>query len=280
MVVSSQNPECFHLSILAHPAEQHFQTLKDRIDVDTEQRGSSRCCCGDHGRAHDPDPGLRWWWEAHRSLLQCHGGWRGSGNKTTGGLAGFFGAGGAGYSHTDLAGILLTGMKPLSPYLNVDPHYLVQDTDEFIVPTGANKTRGRFELAFFTIGGCCMTGAAFGAVNGLRLGLKETQSMAWSKRRNAQILIMVTRQGALWANTLGSLALLYSAFVVIIEKTRDAEEDLNTVAAGTMTGMLYKCTGGLRGIAHGGLAGLTLTSLCALYNNWEHMKGSLLQQSL
>lgn len=33
-----------------------------------------------------------------------------------------------------------------------------QDTDEFILPTGANKTRGRFELAFFTIGGSCMTG--------------------------------------------------------------------------------------------------------------------------
>ncbi|XP_076980740.1 mitochondrial import inner membrane translocase subunit Tim23 isoform X2 [Tamandua tetradactyla] len=155
-----------------------------------------------------------------------------------------------------------------------------RDTDEFILPTGANKTRGRFELAFFTIGGCCMTGAAFGAMNGLRLGLKETQTMAWSKPRNVQILNMVTRQGALWANTLGSLALLYSAFGVIIEKTRGAEDDLNTVAAGTMTGMLYKCTGGLRGIARGGLAGLTLTSLYALYNNWEHMKGSLLQQSL
>lgn len=125
-----------------------------------------------------------------------------------------------------------------------------------------------------------MTGAAFGAVNGLRLGLKETQSMPWSKPRNVQILNMVTRQGALWANTLGSLALLYSAFGVIIEKTRGAEDDLNTVAAGTMTGMLYKCTGGLRGIARGGLAGLTLTSVYALYNNWEHMKGSLLQQSL
>ncbi|XP_054098809.1 mitochondrial import inner membrane translocase subunit Tim23B isoform X1 [Callithrix jacchus] len=180
----------------------------------------------------------------------------GSGNKTTGGLAGFFGAGGAGYSHADLAGVPLTGMNPLSPYLNVDPRYLVQDTDEFILPTGANKTRGRFELAFFTIGGCCMTGAAFGAMNGLRLGLKETQNMAWSKPRNVQILNMVTRQGALWANTLGSLALLYSAFGVIIEKTRGAEDDLNTVAAGTMTGMLYKCTG--TAFRHGVQAGLEL----------------------
>lgn len=34
----------------------------------------------------------------------------------------------------------------------------LQDADEFILPTGANKTRGRFELAFFTIGSCCMTG--------------------------------------------------------------------------------------------------------------------------
>ncbi|NXC89674.1 TIM23 translocase, partial [Cercotrichas coryphoeus] len=130
-----------------------------------------------------------------------------------------------------------------------------QDTDEFILPTGANKTRGRFELAFFTIGGCCMTGR-------------------WL------ILNMVTRQGALWANTLGSLALLYSAFGVIIEKTRGAEDDLNTVAAGTLTGMLYKSTGGVRGIARGGIAGLTLTGLYALYNNWEHMKGSLARQSL
>ena len=38
-------------------------------------------------------------------------------------------------------------------------------------------------------------------------------------------------------------ALLYSAFGVVIEKARGAEDDLNTVAAGTMTGMLYKSAG-------------------------------------
>lgn len=31
-----------------------------------------------------------------------------------------------------------------------------------------------------------LPGAAFGAMNGLRLGLKETQNMAWSKPRNVQ----------------------------------------------------------------------------------------------
>ncbi|XP_060710321.1 mitochondrial import inner membrane translocase subunit Tim23 isoform X2 [Hemiscyllium ocellatum] len=204
---------------------------------------------------------------------------------TGGGLRAGFGLFGAGssvpdYSQPDLSRVPLTGMSPLSPYLNLDPRYLIQDTEEFILPTGANKTRGRFELAFFTIGGCCMTGAAIGAVNGLRLGLKETRDMTWSKPRNVQILNMVTRQGALWANTLGSLALLYSTFGVVIEKVRGAEDDLNTVAAGSLTGLLYKSTAGLRGAARGGFAGFVLTGLYAVYNNWDHLKGVSVWHSL
>ncbi|KAL6487468.1 hypothetical protein MHYP_G00040940 [Metynnis hypsauchen] len=191
-----------------------------------------------------------------------------------GGFGGLFRSTGPGYSNSELAGVPLTGMSPLSPYLNVDPRYLTQDADEFILPTGANKTRGRFELAFFTIGSCCMTGALFGAINGLRMGLSETKNMAWSKPRNVQVLNLVTRQGATWANTLGSLALLYSVFGVVVEKARGAEDDLNTVAAGTMTGMLYKSPGGVRGAVRGGVVGLVLSGLYALYNNWDHLKGS------
>lgn len=191
-----------------------------------------------------------------------------------GGLGSLFGGGAPEYSNAELAGVPLTGMSPLSPYLNVDPRYLIQDTEEFILPTGANKTRGRFELAFFTIGGSCMTGAALGAVNGFRMGLKETRNMSWSKPRNVQILNMVTRQGASWANSLGSVALLYSAFGVAIEKARGAEDDLNTVAAGTLTGMLFKSAGGLKGVARGGLAGLALSGAYALYNNWDRLSGS------
>ncbi|XP_072533775.1 mitochondrial import inner membrane translocase subunit Tim23 [Salminus brasiliensis] len=196
------------------------------------------------------------------------------GSRSGGGFGNLFRSTGPNYSNTELAGVPLSGMSPLSPYLNVDPRYLVQDADEFILPTGANKTRGRFELAFFTIGSCCMTGALFGAINGLRMGVSETKNMAWSKPRNVQVLNLVTRQGATWANTLGSLALLYSVFGVIIEKARGAEDDLNTVAAGTMTGVLYKSPGGVRGAARGGMVGLVLSGLYALYNNWNHLKGS------
>ncbi|XP_066534937.1 mitochondrial import inner membrane translocase subunit Tim23 [Hoplias malabaricus] len=199
------------------------------------------------------------------------------GSRAGGGIGSLFRSTGPGYSNSELAGVPLTGMSPLSPYLNVDPRYLTQDADEFILPTGANKTRGRFELAFFTIGSCCMTGALFGAVNGLRMGISETKNMGWSKPRNVQVLNLVTRQGATWANTLGSLALLYSVFGVVIEKARGAEDDLNTVVAGTMTGVLYKSPGGLRGAARGGMVGLALSGLYALYNNWNHLKGSTIR---
>ncbi|XP_026866196.2 mitochondrial import inner membrane translocase subunit Tim23 [Electrophorus electricus] len=195
-------------------------------------------------------------------------------SSSKGGFGSLFGAGAPEYSNTTLAGVPLTGMSPLSPYLSVDPRYLVQDTDEFILPTGANKTRGRFELAFFTIGGCCITGAAFGTLNGLRIGMKETRDMAWSKPRNVQILNVVTRQGASWANRLGSVALLYSVFGVVIEKARGAEDDINTIAAGTLTGMMFKSAGGLKGIARGGLVGLAMSGLYALYNNWDYLKGT------
>ncbi|KFQ95460.1 Putative mitochondrial import inner membrane translocase subunit Tim23B, partial [Nipponia nippon] len=91
------------------------------------------------------------------------------------------------------------------PYLNLDPRYPEQDADEFTFPMGANKTWGRLQLAFFTIGGCYKTGTAFGALGGLQLGLKETQSMVWSKPRNAKYM---TKQGMLQGNTQGSLGLL------------------------------------------------------------------------
>ena len=54
--------------------------------------------------------------------------------------------------------VIYTFYFPRVSDLKVYFFFFLQDTDEFILPTGANKTRGRFELAFFTIGGCCMTG--------------------------------------------------------------------------------------------------------------------------
>lgn len=65
-------------------------------------------------------------------------------------------------------------LAPLSPYLNFEPSYLQTTQPEFIFPEGARHQRGRFELAFTTIGGCCVIGAAAGGMMGFMQGMKDT----------------------------------------------------------------------------------------------------------
>lgn len=51
------------------------------------------------------------------------------------------------------------------------------------------------------------------------------------------------KKGSATANTLGSIAVIYSAFGVILSWTRGTDDDLNTIIAATATGCLYKSTG-------------------------------------
>lgn len=51
------------------------------------------------------------------------------------------------------------------------------------------------------------------------------------------------KQGSATANTLGSIAVIYSAFGVILSWTRGTDDDLNTIVAATATGCLYKSSG-------------------------------------
>lgn len=51
------------------------------------------------------------------------------------------------------------------------------------------------------------------------------------------------KQGSAQANTLGTIAVMYSAFGVILTWLRGTDDDVNTLASATATGMLYKSTG-------------------------------------
>ncbi|KAG5675749.1 hypothetical protein PVAND_005627 [Polypedilum vanderplanki] len=154
-----------------------------------------------------------------------------------------------------------------SPYLNYDQRYMRQAQPEFIFPEGASKQRGRFELAFSQIGSSVMVGAAVGGVGGLYNGVKATAlAQQTGKLRRTQILNHVMKQGAGTANTLGTIAVLYSAFGVLLSWARGEDDEINTIAAGTATGLMYKSTAGLRRCAIGGGIGLALSSAWVLYN--------------
>lgn len=55
----------------------------------------------------------------------------------------------------------------------------------------------------------------------------------------------VMKQGSGTANTLGTLAVLYSACGVLLQYVRDQDDNINTIIAGSATGLLYKSTGDL-----------------------------------
>lgn len=72
------------------------------------------------------------------------------------------------------------------------------------------------------------------------------------------------KQGARSANTLGVVAVMYSAFGVGLSWLRDTEDEINTIAAATTTGLLFKSTSGLKGCLKGGAVGLALAvAYCA-----------------
>lgn len=51
------------------------------------------------------------------------------------------------------------------------------------------------------------------------------------------------KQGSATANTLGTLAVMYSGFGVLLQYVRGEDDEVNTVVAGTATGLLYKSSG-------------------------------------
>ena len=51
------------------------------------------------------------------------------------------------------------------------------------------------------------------------------------------------KNGSSIANTLGVVSVMYSGFGVLLSWARGTDDSLNTLAAATATGMLYKSTG-------------------------------------
>uniref|UniRef100_A0A0B6YPG2 Mitochondrial import inner membrane translocase subunit TIM23 n=1 Tax=Arion vulgaris TaxID=1028688 RepID=A0A0B6YPG2_9EUPU len=163
----------------------------------------------------------------------------------------------------------------MSPYLNFDPAYLGPNAvdSQFIFPEGAARTRGRLELSFSQIGGSIFVGAAVGGLNGFYSGLKDVQARQLvGANRRTQLLNFITKGGASTAQTLGVVALMYSVFGVVLSWSRGVDDELNTVTAGTATGMLYKSSAGWRRFLRGGAIGFGLSSAYVLFTSRDRIK--------
>lgn len=161
-----------------------------------------------------------------------------------------------------------------SPYLNFDPAYITPNSSDFIMPEGASAQRGRFELAFSQIGGSVLVGGAIGGVNGLYSGITNTKELAGAIKRT-QVLNYVAKQGAASAQGLGIIALMYSAFGVVIGWGRGTEDELNTMTAATATGLLYKSSSGWKKCLRGGAIGLGLAAAYCALTSRERVKSMI-----
>lgn len=191
-------------------------------------------------------------------------------DKQNSGLFGFYGSGDPSINVPVSSN---ANLAPLSPYLNFDPAFINQNGPEFIFPEGASKQRGRLELAFSQIGGSVMIGALLGGMNGLYTGLNETKAAGHiGSVRRTQVLNYVTKRGAVSGNALGVLALMNSGFGVLLSLVRNTDDELNTVTAATMTGLLYKSSAGLRKCALGGAVGFSLATAYVLWTSKDRVQ--------
>ncbi|KAL1459537.1 hypothetical protein WDU94_011508 [Cyamophila willieti] len=166
-----------------------------------------------------------------------------------------------------------TNIHVKSPYLDFDSQYLPKTSQpEFLFPEGTSKQRGRFELAFSQIGGSCILGATIGGAEGFYKGLRSTTLEGQTgKLRRTQLLNHVMKHGSATASTLGTIAVMYSSFGVLLHATRGTDDDFNTLIAATATGMLFRSTGGLKKCGLGGAVGLGIASLYVLWNRRDSL---------
>ncbi|KAF6020675.1 TIMM23 [Bugula neritina] len=165
-----------------------------------------------------------------------------------------------------------TGMS--SPYLDFNPAFVTPGADsDYLYPewsSGASG-RGRFELMFSTIGGFTAAGGFLGGMNGVYAGLQGTSTLSGSAKRT-QMINFIAKRSASWAQMCGIVALMYSGIATILQKARGHDDELNTVASGTLSGMLFKSTAGSRGCLKGGAAGLGITALYVAVSSKDRLK--------
>jgi import inner membrane translocase subunit TIM23 len=87
---------------------------------------------------------------------------------------------------------------------------------------------------------------ALGGAWGLREGSRRPLAVSNTRLRINSVLNSVTRRGTFIGNSAGVLALVYNGINSTIDGVRGKHDVLGSVAAGGVTGALYKSTAGVK----------------------------------
>lgn len=148
------------------------------------------------------------------------------------------------------------------PYHNYQSY---QDPNQYIILNNApGHQRGRFELAFSQIGGSILTGGLFGGTLGTVRGLKVIKTMP-DPLKKTQAFNSIIKGGTKSANAFGVVALLYSSMAVGLSFVRE-DDDINTIAAATLTGLITATmTGQQRSLTRSGVGAALGLAISLVY---------------
>ncbi|KAI9464168.1 Tim17/Tim22/Tim23/Pmp24 family-domain-containing protein [Boletus coccyginus] len=164
-----------------------------------------------------------------------------------------------------------TRLHPLAQ-LGDQLDYLVLDDDKLSDLPGAGTaipSRGWSDDLCYGTGTMYLSGLAVGGIWGLNEGARRPLAVSNSRLRINSVLNSVTRRGTFIGNSAGVLALAYNGINASIDSFRGKHDTAGSMAAGALTGALFKSTAGVKP------AFVAATLISGLAGIWSYVKKSV-----
>ncbi|KAK7445417.1 Mitochondrial import inner membrane translocase subunit tim23 [Stygiomarasmius scandens] len=139
-------------------------------------------------------------------------------------------------------------LHPLADLGDKLDYLLLEDdkTSELPGSGTAIPSRGWSDDLCYGTGTMYLSGLTIGGVWGLREGARRPLAVSNTRLRINSILNSVTRRGTFIGNSAGVLALVYNGVNATIDHARGRHDAFGSIAAGGITGALYKSTAGVK----------------------------------
>jgi import inner membrane translocase subunit TIM23 len=134
----------------------------------------------------------------------------------------------------------------------------------------ALPSRGWSDDLCYGTGVTYLTALTVGGAWGVQEGLRRSNGQPPKLRLNS-VLNAVTRRGPFLGNSAGVIAMVYNGFNSFIGHMRGKHDSANSVLAGALSGMVFKCTRGIRPMMISGGIVATVAGAWAVCRNFLHM---------
>ncbi|KAH8116408.1 Tim17-domain-containing protein [Phellopilus nigrolimitatus] len=156
----------------------------------------------------------------------------------------------------------MAGLKDQLEYLQLDD----DKVNDLPGAMTALPSRGWSDDLCYGTGTTYLSGLAIGGLWGIREGAKRPLAVSNARLRINSILNSVTRRGTFIGNSAGVVALIYNAINSSIDGIRGKHDAFGSMAAGGLSGALYKSSAGVRPAL---AAGTLMTGLAGV---WSYVK--------